>query len=53
METIIAFDSHKYYTLALVERPDGQRVREERINHERSNIRRFLRRHERGSPVAV
>ena len=53
METIIAFDSHKYYTLASVERLDGQRVREERINHEKSNIRRFLRHYDRGSPVAV
>jgi len=27
----IAFDAHKYYTLASVARPDGQVVREERI----------------------
>ena len=33
----IAFDAHKYYTLASVARPDGQVVREERIEHDRAN----------------
>ncbi|MFQ5811449.1 MAG: IS110 family transposase [Armatimonadota bacterium] len=49
----IAFDAHKHYTLASVERADGRIVREERIPHERGALRRFLRRCERDSPVAV
>jgi transposase len=49
----IAFDAHKHYTLASGERPDGRLVREERVPHERDALRRFLRRCERGSPVAV
>lgn len=49
----IAFDAHKHYTLASVERPDGSTVREERIPHERGVLRQFLQRCERGSPVAV
>jgi len=49
----IAFDAHKHYTLASVARPDGQLVREERIEHDRGALRQFLARCERGSPVAV
>jgi len=49
----IAFDAHKHYTLASVATPDGQLVREERIQHERGAVRQFLERCERGSPVAV
>ena len=49
----IAFDAHKHYTLASVARPDGRIAREERIPHERGALRGFLRRCERGSPVAV
>ncbi|MFQ5947121.1 MAG: IS110 family transposase [Anaerolineae bacterium] len=49
----IAFDAHKHYTLALVEREDGRAVRERRIPHERGALRQFLRGCERGSPVAV
>lgn len=49
----IAFDAHKRYTLASVERDDGRRVCEERIPHERGMLRQFLARCERGSPVAV
>jgi transposase len=49
----IAFDAHKRYTLASVERADGHRLREERIPHERGMLRQFLARCERGSPVAV
>ncbi len=49
----IAFDAHKYYTLASVARPDGQVVREERIEHDRGALRQFLERCEPGSPVAV
>jgi transposase len=49
----IAFDAHKHYTLASVATPDGQLVREERIEHDREALRQFLGRCERGSPVAV
>ncbi len=49
----IAFDAHKHYTLASVTKPDGQLVREERIEHDRGSLREFLGRCERGSPVAV
>ncbi len=49
----IAFDAHKHYTLASVARPDGQVVREERIEHDRGALRQFLERCESGSPVAV
>jgi hypothetical protein len=49
----IAFDSHKKYTLASVERVTGAMVCERRIEHERGAIRRFLEGFERGSPVAV
>lgn len=50
---IIAFDSHKRYTLASVETPDGRVVREERIKHCRGNIAGFLSKCEAGSAVAV
>jgi transposase len=36
-----------------VAKPDGQLVREERIEHDRGSLREFLGRCERGSPVAV
>lgn len=49
----IAFDAHKQYTLASVVTPEGQVVREERIEHARGALRGFLERCERGSPVAV
>ena len=49
----IAFDAHKHYTLASVATPEGQIVREERIEHERGALREFLERCEQGSPVAV
>jgi transposase len=49
----IAFDAHKHYTLASVAELDGRLVREERIDHERGVLRQFLKRCERGSPVAV
>jgi len=48
----IAFDAHKRYTLASVVRPDGRRIREQRIAHERGALQEFLERCERGSPVA-
>jgi hypothetical protein len=40
----IAFDAHKHYTLASVAQPDGQVVREERIEHERGALQGFLTR---------
>lgn len=49
----IAFDAHKRYTVASVEKLDGGAVHEERIPHERGALRRFLGRCEPGSPVAV
>lgn len=50
----IAFDVHKRYTWARVERGDRVAlVREERIEHRRGEIRKFLRHCESGSPVAV
>ena len=50
---IIAFDSHKRYTLASVETPEGRLVTEERINHRRGNIAGFLSKCQAGSAVAV
>jgi hypothetical protein len=49
----IALDSHKHYTLALVERPTGEQVCEGRIDHTRGSLRQFLQRFDSGSPVAV
>jgi len=48
-----AFDVHKHYTWARVERPDGTVVREKRIAHEPGAFRQFLAGSEPGSPVAV
>ena len=50
---IIAFDSHKRYTLARVEKPDGKLVKEKRIKHCRGNITRFLGQCQPSSSVAV
>ena len=49
----IAFDTHRHDMLASVERPEGGLVHEGRISHERGGLRRFLRRCDQGSPVAV
>ncbi len=49
----IAFDSHKRYTLASVERAEGGILREVRVGHERGAIRKFLLTCDPGSPVAV
>lgn len=49
----IAFDVHKHYTWARVERTDGVLVKERRISHERGAMRQFLAGCEAGSPVAV
>jgi len=50
---IIAFDSHKRYTLAMVENKNGEKIIEQRINHRRGNITAFLRHYQDGSAVAV
>lgn len=50
---MIAFDSHKRYTVASVQSMEGQILKEARINHTRGNIERFLREWDKGSPVAV
>lgn len=49
----IAFDSHKHYTFVSVERQDGTRVVEQRVDHAPGSLREFLREREPGSPVAV
>src|SRR2546422_851454 len=41
------------YTTLFRSRPDGQVVREERIEHDRGALRQFLERCEPGSPVVV
>lgn len=48
-----AFDVHKHYTWARVERPDGTVVREKKILHKRGALRQFLAGCARGSTVAV
>jgi len=50
---IIAFDSHKRYTQACVERLDGVGICEERIEHRRGQIKEFLKQYEAGTPVAI
>jgi transposase len=50
---LIAFDSHKHYTLASVEDQDGGRRREARIPHEPGALREFLSTCDEGSVVAV
>jgi len=50
---IIAFDSHKRYTLCSVEDKDGRIMAEDRIPHERGMVRGYLSRFAAGSPVAV
>ncbi len=50
---IIAFDSHKRYTLASVESKDGKILKEQRIEHRKGEIRQFLSNYQRGSPVAI
>ena len=49
----IAFDSHKRYTLASVERESGGLLQEARIEHGPGAIKDFLARWDKGSPVAV
>jgi transposase len=49
----IALDAHKHYTVALVEGPTGELLRETRLGHHRGAIRAFLDKCTPGSPVAV
>ncbi len=49
----ISFDSHKRYTLALVEQVEGGHKKQKRIVHERGKIREFLSSCKKGSPVAI
>jgi transposase len=49
----IAFDSHKRYTLSLVEDKEGRIIKETRIEHVRGEIRQYLLQFTLGSPVAV
>jgi transposase len=49
----IAFDSHKRYTWASVEKLSGGQLCEQRVEHERGSIKQFLSRWAAGSPVAV
>jgi transposase len=49
----IALDSHKHYTVASVEQPTGEVLRESRLAHHRGAIRDFLEQWTPGSPVAV
>jgi transposase len=49
----IAFDSHKRYTLASVEKLSGGQLCEMRVAHEPGSIQEFLSRWTAGSPVAV
>ena len=50
---MIAMDCHKRYSLASVQTREGRRLREERIEHRRGNIRAFIRAYSPGCPVAV
>jgi len=50
---IIAMDCHKHYSLANVQTQDGQRLCEERVEHRRGNIRKFLSAYAPGTPVAI
>jgi transposase len=51
--SIIAFDSHKRYTLARVENENGEEAQEFRIEHRRGNIAGFLSGQQPGSRVAI
>lgn len=50
---MIAFDSHKRYTVASVQDIDGRILKESRIEHVRGDLAGFLRQWDEGSPVAV
>src|SRR5262245_57914664 len=49
----VAFDAHKHYTLASVEREDGRLIRERQIPHERAALQAFLQGCDPGSSAAV
>jgi len=49
----IAFDSHKRYTLASVEKTEGGVMDERRIDHRPGAIEQYLSQWEKGTPVAV
>lgn len=49
----IALDVHKRYSWARIEDAHGHLRTEERVEHERGAIRRFLAGQQRGTPVAV
>lgn len=53
MKEHIAFDVHKHYTLATVERDDGQPVREGKILHQHGAFQAFLGWCQPGGAVAV
>ena len=53
MKEYIAFDTHKYYTLAERESVETAQRQQYRIEHERGAIRKFLEDAEPGTPVAV
>jgi transposase len=53
MEAIIAFDSHKRYTLASVETKKGNLIKQQRIDHRPGSIKEFLSDYPVGSQVAV
>ena len=50
---IISFDSHKRYTLALVEPIEGGYKKQKRIVHKWGKIKEFLGSYKKGSPVAI
>jgi transposase len=49
----IALDAHQHYTVASVEGPTGELLRETRLGYHRGAIRAFLDKCTPGSPVAV
>ncbi len=53
MNTFIAFDSHKRYTLVEMEHIETGKTRQFRVNHSRGAIRACLKGCEAGTPVAL
>ena len=53
MDTFIAFDSHKRYTLVEMEDIETGKTRQFRVNHSRGAIRACLKGCEAGTPVAL
>ena len=50
---IIAFDSHKRYTVSVAEEENGKKINTARIPHSRGAITGYLKQFRQGSPVAV